>query len=55
MQNVTAVEPHWLAELGPMFFYLKESSSSLAEKRQQERTTIAAQEKGSTIDTNDAN
>ncbi|XP_055388858.1 LOW QUALITY PROTEIN: uncharacterized protein LOC129617831 [Condylostylus longicornis] len=45
MQNVTAVEPQWLAELGPMFFYLKESTSSLADKRQEEREAISAQER----------
>ena len=26
MQCVTAVDPHWLAELGPMYFSVKESS-----------------------------
>lgn len=25
MQCVTAVDPHWLAELGPMFFSVKEA------------------------------
>ena len=28
MQCVTAVEPHWLADAGPMFFSIKESHSS---------------------------
>lgn len=46
MQNVNAVDPQWLADLGPMFFYLKESTSSLSEKRQQERAASAAHEKG---------
>lgn len=45
MQNVTAVDARWLAELGPMFFYLKESHSTLADKRQQERSEAAEQEK----------
>lgn len=26
MQVVTAVDPYWLAELGPMFFSIKESN-----------------------------
>jgi pre-mRNA-splicing factor ATP-dependent RNA helicase DHX38/PRP16 len=25
MQCVTAVDPHWLAEMGPMFFSVKEA------------------------------
>ena len=28
MQCVTAVDGHWLAELGPMFFSVKESNRS---------------------------
>ena len=28
MQNVTAVDGEWLAELGPMFYSVKESSKS---------------------------
>ena len=28
MQCVTAVDPHWLAELGPMFFSVKETDYS---------------------------
>ncbi|XP_057291109.1 pre-mRNA-splicing factor ATP-dependent RNA helicase PRP16-like [Hydractinia symbiolongicarpus] len=36
MQCVTAVDGHWLAELGPMFFSVKESGLSRTEKRQQE-------------------
>ncbi len=28
MQCVTAVDPYWLAELGPMFFSLKEQNFS---------------------------
>lgn len=35
MQCVTAVEGHWLAELGPMFFSVKETGrSGLAKRRQ---------------------
>lgn len=45
MQNVTAVEAQWLAELGPMFFYLKEGGSSLAQKREEEKTATLQQEK----------
>uniref|UniRef100_H2Y9B7 RNA helicase n=1 Tax=Ciona savignyi TaxID=51511 RepID=H2Y9B7_CIOSA len=33
MQNVTAVEGEWLAELGPMFYSVKESAKSRHEKR----------------------
>lgn len=31
--NVTAVDAHWLAELGPMFFSIKEGHETRAEKR----------------------
>ncbi len=34
MQCVTAVEPEWLAELGPMFFSIKETHTSRLEQRQ---------------------
>ena len=33
MQCVTAVEPHWLAEQGPMFFTIKEEGPGAARKR----------------------
>ena len=33
MQCVTAVEGEWLAELGPMFYSVKESKGSAVEKR----------------------
>ena len=33
-QCVTAVEPEWLAELGPLFFSIKETHSSRLEQRQ---------------------
>ncbi|KAG8230357.1 hypothetical protein J437_LFUL000628 [Ladona fulva] len=35
MQCVTAVDGHWLAELGPMFFSVKETGRSGREKRRQ--------------------
>lgn len=37
MQCVTAVEGQWLAELGPMFYSVKESSKSRFERKQQQR------------------
>ncbi|KAF9910625.1 DEAH-box RNA helicase prp16 [Lobosporangium transversale] len=33
MQCVTSVDPHWLAELGPMFYSIKEKSYTHREKR----------------------
>lgn len=33
MQTVTAVDGHWLAELGPMFFSVKETSKSDSMKK----------------------
>ncbi|KAK6230979.1 hypothetical protein QUC31_002497, partial [Theobroma cacao] len=46
MQCVTAVEPQWLAELGPMFFSVKESDTTLLEhkKRQKEEKTAMEEE-----------
>jgi len=46
MQCATAVEPQWLAELGPMFFSVKESDISLLEhkKRQKEEKTAMEEE-----------
>ncbi|PIN05604.1 mRNA splicing factor ATP-dependent RNA helicase [Handroanthus impetiginosus] len=43
MQCATAVEPQWLAELGPMFFSVKESDTSMFEhkkKQKQEKTAM---------------
>ncbi|XP_061367287.1 pre-mRNA-splicing factor ATP-dependent RNA helicase DEAH7 [Gastrolobium bilobum] len=43
MQCATAVEPQWMAELGPMFFSVKESDTSLLEhkkKQKQEKTAM---------------
>ncbi|KAF7627114.1 hypothetical protein Mgra_00009624 [Meloidogyne graminicola] len=42
MQCVTAVEAQWLAELGPMFYSIKEASKTRSEKiRDTQRTTAA--------------
>lgn len=35
MQQVTAVEAEWLAELGPMFFSVKESVETRVKKRKE--------------------
>ena len=45
MSCVTAVEGEWLAELGPMFFSIKESYESALKRRQRERTDAAKMEK----------
>ncbi|KXZ50729.1 hypothetical protein GPECTOR_15g413 [Gonium pectorale] len=37
MQCVTAAEPEWLAELGPMFFSVKEVGGSLLESKRKQR------------------
>ncbi|KAJ0406647.1 hypothetical protein P43SY_009758 [Pythium insidiosum] len=44
MQCTTAVEGEWLAELGPMFFSVKESYKSRLLKRQKERLESRAME-----------
>nr|XP_007152851.1 hypothetical protein PHAVU_004G165300g [Phaseolus vulgaris]ESW24845.1 hypothetical protein PHAVU_004G165300g [Phaseolus vulgaris] len=46
MQCATAVEPQWLAELGPMFFSVKDSDKSLLEhkKRQKQEKTAMEEE-----------
>jgi len=41
-QCVTAVDPEWLAELGPMFFSIKESHSSRLAARARERAAKAS-------------
>ncbi len=44
MQCVSAVEPHWLASAGPMFFSVKETNSSLKEakaRRKEEKELMA--------------
>ncbi|KAL2519699.1 RNA helicase family protein [Abeliophyllum distichum] len=43
MQCATSVEPQWLAELGPMFFSVKDSDTSMLEhkkKQKQEKTAM---------------
>ena len=45
MSCVTAVEGEWLAELGPMFFSIKESYESALKRRQRERIDVANMEK----------
>jgi len=45
MSCVTAVDGEWLAELGPMFFSIKESFESALKRRQMERLNAAAMEK----------
>jgi len=45
MSCVTAVEGEWLAELGPMFFSIKESSTTILERRQKERLEAAKTKK----------
>lgn len=44
MQCVTAVEAEWLAELGPMFFSLKEDHNSRVEARAKQKAAKAAME-----------
>jgi len=39
MQCVTSVDPHWLAEMGPMFFSVKEAGFNRLTKRKFERTS----------------
>ncbi|KAL7551372.1 hypothetical protein ACHAWF_014571 [Thalassiosira exigua] len=45
MSCVTAVEGEWLAELGPMFFSIKESYESALKRRQRERADAAEMER----------
>ncbi|KAJ0258772.1 Helicase-associated domain-containing protein [Hirschfeldia incana] len=46
MQCATSVESHWLAELGPMFFSVKDSDTSMLEhkKKQKEEKTAMEEE-----------
>jgi len=44
MQCVTAVEGQWLAEMGPMFFSVKESHLSHVKKRQNEKQNLSLME-----------
>ncbi|KAF9166563.1 DEAH-box RNA helicase prp16 [Actinomortierella ambigua] len=41
MQCVTSVDPHWLAELGPMFYSIKEKDYSQRQKRAANRSEEA--------------
>ena len=45
MSCVTAVEGEWLAELGPMFFSIKESYETTLLRRQKDRIEQAKMEK----------
>jgi pre-mRNA-splicing factor ATP-dependent RNA helicase DHX38/PRP16 len=45
MSCVSAVEGEWLAELGPMFFSVKESYESSLKRRQRERLNALAMDK----------
>jgi len=42
MQCVTAVEPEWLAELGPMFFSVKDMNTSRIDSRKKQKEQKAA-------------
>lgn len=44
MRTVTAVDPMWLPELGPMFFSIKESMQSRLEKKKMEKETVKEME-----------
>lgn len=44
MQCVTVVEGQWLAELGPMFFSLKDSTTSKIESRKKYANEMVAME-----------
>ncbi|KXJ24240.1 Pre-mRNA-splicing factor ATP-dependent RNA helicase PRP16 [Exaiptasia diaphana] len=44
MQCVTAVDGNWLAELGPMFYSIKESTRSRAENRKRAKDEMTAME-----------
>ncbi|CAJ0941256.1 unnamed protein product, partial [Mesorhabditis belari] len=44
MQSVTSVDPHWLAEMGPMFYSVKESRETHFEKRQKSVRNVETME-----------
>ncbi|XP_020526384.1 pre-mRNA-splicing factor ATP-dependent RNA helicase DEAH7 isoform X2 [Amborella trichopoda] len=44
MQCVTSVEPQWLAELGPMFFSVKDSDTSMLEHKKRQKEEKSAME-----------
>jgi pre-mRNA-splicing factor ATP-dependent RNA helicase DHX38/PRP16 len=45
MSCVTAVECEWLAELGPMFFSIKESFETTLKRREQKKQEEADMER----------
>ena len=44
MQCVTAVDPHWLAEMGPMFFSVKMTNFGQSESRKRQKQDALALE-----------
>jgi pre-mRNA-splicing factor ATP-dependent RNA helicase DHX38/PRP16 len=44
MQCVTCVDGHWLAELGPMFFSLKETLKTRSERARKEKSEVSTME-----------
>ncbi|KAI3919309.1 hypothetical protein MKW98_030445 [Papaver atlanticum] len=44
MQCATAVEPQWLAEMGPMFFSVKDSDTSMLEHKRKQKDEKTAME-----------
>ncbi len=44
MQCVTSVDPLWLAELGPMFFSVKESVRTRLERKKHEKQELSTME-----------
>lgn len=44
MQCATSVEPQWLAELGPMFFSVKDSDTSMLEHKKKQKQEKSAME-----------
>ncbi|KAL4587030.1 hypothetical protein LXL04_011679 [Taraxacum kok-saghyz] len=44
MQCATSVEPQWLAELGPMFFSVKDSDTSMLEHKKKQKEEKSAME-----------
>ncbi|KAL8157833.1 pre-mRNA-splicing factor ATP-dependent RNA helicase DEAH7 [Apium graveolens] len=44
MQCATSVEPEWLAELGPMFFSVKDSDTSMLEHKKKQKESKSAME-----------
>ncbi|KAK1370567.1 RNA helicase [Heracleum sosnowskyi] len=44
MQCATSVEPEWLAEMGPMFFSVKDSDTSILEQKKKQKESKSAME-----------